>query len=268
MPTPLEILLDPLSLGVLALYAALMLWEALLPARSLPRVRGWVPRALGSFAVYFYLSSYLPLLWDGSLAQYQLFDLGHLGVWAGAAVGLLVYEGLVYLWHRAMHESNFLFRSFHQMHHSAERLDSFGAFYFSPLDMIGFTFVGSLSLSLIVGLSPQAVTVFLFATMFMGIFQHCNVKTPRWLGYLIQRPESHTVHHGKGVHYYNFSDLPLFDLLFGTFRNPRTYELETGFYNGASARVGDMLRFRDVSAAPASEDDQGAGDDAPGLLQP
>jgi len=268
MPTPLEILLDPLSLGVLALYAALMLWEALLPARSLPRVRGWVPRALGSFAVYFYLSSYLPLLWDGYLAQYQLFDLGHLGAWAGAAVGLLVYEGLVYLWHRAMHESDFLFRSFHQMHHSAERLDSFGAFYFSPLDMIGFTFVGSLSLSLIVGLSPQAVTVFLFATMFMGIFQHCNVRTPRWLGYLIQRPESHTVHHGKGVHYFNFSDLPLFDLLFGTFRNPRTYELETGFYNGASARVGDMLRFRDVSAAPASEDDRGAGDDASGLLQP
>jgi len=261
--------MDPISLWVLALYATLILWEALAPARSLPRVSGWLPRALASFVVYFYLSSYLPLIWDGYLAQYQWFDLAHLGTLAGAAIGLLVYEGLVYLWHRAMHESDLLFRSFHQMHHSAERLDSFGAFYFSPLDMIGFTFVGSLSLSLIVGLSPQAATVFLFATMFMGIFQHCNVKTPHWLGYVIQRPESHTVHHGKGVHYYNFSDLPLFDLLFGTFRNPRAYELETGFYHGASARVGDMLRCRDASTAPASSRDHpGADADATALSHP
>jgi len=252
MPTPIEILLDPVSLGVLALYAALMLWETLAPARALPRVRGWIPRALGSFAVYFYLSSYLPLLWDGYLARYQWLDLSHLGTVAGAAVGLFVYEGLLYFWHRAMHGSNALFRVFHQMHHSAERLDSFGAFYFSLMDMIGFTLLGSLSLSLVVGLSPAAVTLFLFATMFLGIFQHCNVKTPRWLGYLVQRPESHTVHHGRGLHYYNFSDLPLFDLLFGTFRNPRGYEMETGFYEGASARIPEMLCFRDVSEPPAS----------------
>jgi sterol desaturase/sphingolipid hydroxylase (fatty acid hydroxylase superfamily) len=98
-----------------------------------------------------------------------------------------------------------------------------------------------------VGLSPQAVTLFLFATIFLGIFQHCNVRTPRWLGYLIQRPESHTIHHGRGLHYYNFSDLPVFDLLFGTFRNPREYEMETGYYQGASARIPEMLAFRDVS---------------------
>jgi len=253
MPTPLEILLDPVSLGVLTLYAALIVWEALAPACELPRVRGWVPRALASFGVYFYLSSYLPLLWDGFLAQYQFFDLSHLGTVGGAAIGLLVYEGLVYAWHRSLHESGLLFRAFHQMHHSAERLDSFGAFYFGPLDMVGFTFVGSLSLSLIVGLSPQAVTVFLFTTMFLGIFQHTNVKTPRWLGYLVQRPESHTIHHGKGVHYFNFCDLPLFDMLFGTFRNPRGYESETGFYDGASARIGDMLLWRDVSVEPGED---------------
>tara|TARA_B100000965_G_scaffold386184_1_gene388202 strand:+ start:1134 stop:1253 length:120 start_codon:yes stop_codon:yes gene_type:complete len=33
-----------------------------------------------------------------------------------------------------------------QMHHSAEVVDSIGAFYFSPLDMIGFTLLGSISL--------------------------------------------------------------------------------------------------------------------------
>jgi sterol desaturase/sphingolipid hydroxylase (fatty acid hydroxylase superfamily) len=247
MPTPLEILLDPISLGVLALYGALMLWEALAPGRKLPKVKGWIPRALGSFVVYFYLSSYLPLFWDGYLAEYQLFDLSGLGILAGASIGVLVYEGLVYFWHRALHQTDWLFQSFHQMHHSAERLDTYGTFYFSPLDMAGFTLLGSLSLSLIVGLNPQAVTVFLFATMFLGIFQHTNVKTPRWLGYIVQRPESHTIHHGKGLHKYNYSDLPIFDIIFGTFNNPQGYEMETGYYDGASARILDMLLCKDIS---------------------
>ena len=178
MPTPLEILLDPISLGVLALYGALMLWEALTPGRKLAKVKGWIPRALGTFAVYFYLSSYLPLIWDGYLAEYQLFDLSGMGTLAGAAIGVLVYEFLVYVWHRSMHQSDFLFRSFHQMHHSAERVDTYGAFYFSPLDMAGFTLLGSLSLSLIVGLSAQAVTVFLFASMFLGIFEMETIAKP------------------------------------------------------------------------------------------
>ena len=247
MPTPIEILLDPISLGVLALYGALMLWEALTPGRTLARVKSWIPRAMASFAVYFYLSSYLPIIWDGYLAEYQLFDLSGIGTLAGAGIGVLVYELLVYGWHRALHQSDFLFRSFHQMHHSAERMDTYGAFYFSPLDMAGFTLLGSLSLSLIVGLSAQAVTVFLFVTMFLGIFQHTSIKTPQWLGYFVQRPESHTIHHGKGLHKYNYSDLPIFDILFGTFRNPKGYEMDTGFYDGASAKVVDMLLWKDVS---------------------
>ena len=247
MPTPLQILLDPISIGVLCLYASLMLWEALKPARQLPRIPGWHLRALASFVAYFYLSSYLPLLWDGALASYQLFDLSSLGTLWGAVIGVLVYEALVYLWHRTMHGSNMLFQSFHQMHHSAERIDSFGAFYFSPLDMAGFTFVGSLTLALIVGLSPEAITVYLFTTMFLGIFQHLNVATPQWLGFFIQRPESHALHHARGIHYYNFSDLPLFDMLGGTFKNPREFASEAGFYHGASARVLDMLLLQDVT---------------------
>jgi sterol desaturase/sphingolipid hydroxylase (fatty acid hydroxylase superfamily) len=247
MPTPIEILMDPISVGVLALYGALMLVEALAPGRKLPTIKGWIPRALASFGVYFYLSSYLPLIWDDYLAQYQLLDLSGLGPIAGAAVGLFVYEGLIYAWHRVMHESDWLFRTFHQMHHSAERLDTYGAFYFSPLDMAGFTLVGSLSLSLIVGLSPQAITLFLFVSLFLGIFQHMNVRTPRWLGYFIQRPESHTIHHGKGLHRYNYADLPIFDILFGTFRNPADFEMDIGYYDGASARVLDMLLCKDIS---------------------
>ena len=196
---------------------------------------------------FFYLSSYLPLLWDEHLAKFQLLDLSHIGTLGGGIIGVLLYELGTYVWHKAMHSSNFLWRTFHQMHHSSERLDIPSAFYFSPLDMIGWTVLGSLCFALIVGLSPQAITVVLLATNFLGLFQHANIRTPQWLGYIIQRPESHTVHHEKGVHAYNYSDLPIFDILFGTFKNPKDFEGETGFYLGASARVKDMLLFKDVA---------------------
>jgi sterol desaturase/sphingolipid hydroxylase (fatty acid hydroxylase superfamily) len=117
--------------------------------------------------------------------------------------------------------------------------------------MFGWTLLGSLCLVLIVGIDPQAATVILLTTTFLGIFQHANIKTPRWLGYIIIRPESHTVHHGRGVHANNYSDLPVFDMLFGTFLNPAGYQLETGFYPGASARVVEMVLGRDVSQSPS-----------------
>jgi sterol desaturase/sphingolipid hydroxylase (fatty acid hydroxylase superfamily) len=247
MPTPMEILLDPVSLIILAGYAGLMLWEALRPAKPLPVVKGWRLRGLAAFGVFFYLSTYLPLVWDEFLAPYQLLDLTALGTWGGAVVGIVLYEFGVYVWHRAMHANDALWRVFHQMHHSAERLDTFGAFWFSPLDMIGWTALGSLCLVLIAGVTPQAATVFVLATTFFSVFQHANVRTARWIGYVIQRPESHSVHHQRGVHYYNFSDLPIFDILFGTFRNPVSHVGETGFYDGASSRVAEMLAFRDVT---------------------
>lgn len=252
LPNLIDILVDPVSIAIFAGFGALAAWERVAPARELPPVRGWRLRGLLAFAAFFLVSTYLPLLWGEWLARYQLFDLTALGTGAGAVVGLLVYEAGVYAWHRAMHASPLLWRGFHQMHHSAERLDTYGAFWFSPLDMLGWTALASLCLTLLVGLTPQATTLVLFATTLMSMFQHANLRTPRWLGYIVQRPESHSLHHARGVHAGNYADLPLFDLLFGTWRNPAGFAPETGFYDGASRRIGDMLRFRDVSAPALS----------------
>jgi len=247
MPTPWQILTDPISLVFLAMYAGILAWEALAPGRELPPVPGWKLRGLASFAVYFFIASYLPLLWTETLLRWQLLDLTGLGTALGTVVGLLVYEVVGWAWHWSMHRFDLLWRTFHQMHHSAERLDGFGAFYFSPLDMIGWTFAGSFALTLLVGVTAQAATNVLLLVSFLAMFQHANVRTPHWLGYLVQRPESHTIHHGRGVHRYNYADLALVDLAFGTLRNPRGYELPTGFYDGASSRVVDMLVGRDVT---------------------
>ena len=247
LPTPLEILLDPISIIVLAIYASLMLWEAVFPARKLPHVKYWKLKGLLSFAFFFYLSSYLPLLWDGYIEGFQLLNFSKLGDIGGAIAGVLIYQFGLYIWHYSIHKNNYLWKVFHQMHHSAERLDTYGAFYFSPMDMVAFTLLGSLTLVGIAGFTPGASTLILLINTFLGMFQHSNISTPRWVGFIVQRPESHTVHHAKGIHAFNYSDLPIYDILFGTFNNPRHYEHETGFYNGASARIREMLSFKDIS---------------------
>lgn len=90
------------------------------------------------------------------------------------------------------------------------------------------------------------------------MFQHWNVRTPQWLGYLIQRPEAHGVHHRRGVHAYNYGDLPLWDLLPGTFRNPREYHGDCGFEAPADRCVAAMLAMQDVNRALYGAGSRGA----------
>lgn len=228
-------------------FRSLLIAEELFPGRPLPKISYWKPVGILAFVIYFFVSSYLPLIWNDFLGAYQLFDLSILGDYWGALVALLIYEFGVWAWHRAMHKSNLLWRVFHQMHHSAERVDVYGTFYFSLMDIIGFTLLLSLALVVVAGFTPQATIYAIYGATFLSVIQHANIKTPQWMGYIFQRPESHSLHHEKGIHAYNYSDLPLFDILFGTFRNPKEFAKETGFYTGASYKVGKMLLFKDVN---------------------
>lgn len=252
MPTPIDLLLDPAMLTVLGIIGALLTWEALAPARELPEIPGWRLRAGASVIAYLLVSSYLPLFWGEWLAPFRLFDLTHLGTWSGAAVGVLVYEAGAWAWHRSLHGSHHLWRWLHQWHHSAERLDAPGAFWFSPLDMAGWTALSSLMLTVVVGLSPSATFAAVSIITFLAVFQHTNVRTPRWLGFLVQRPESHSWHHARGVHAGNYSDLPIFDLLLGTLHNPREFAPAQGFATGGSHRLGAMLSGRDIASTTRS----------------
>lgn len=246
MPTLIELFTDPISLAFFGLFAALWIVEARFPARALTPIRGHRRRAVASLLAYFLMSSYLPLLIAPWFEPLRLFDLSSLGAWGGGLAVYLVYQVFGYAYHRTLHRFDGLFRAVHQMHHSAERLDVASAFYFSPLDMLGWTLVSTVALS-VVGVTPSATVVFLLFGTFLSTFQHANLNTPQWLGYVVQRPESHSHHHARGVHAMNYADLPIVDLVFGTFVNPRDFAADTGFYDGASARVGDMLRCRDVT---------------------
>lgn len=231
----------------LGLFAAFALADFVVGARTFPDIRLWRTLGIVSTVLYFAIATYAPFLWDGWLGARQLLALGHLPFALQVAIGFLLLEFAIYLWHRAMHRTPALWRALHQMHHSAERVDIWGAFYFHPLDMVGWALLGSLCLVGIVGLSPEATLIVSIASTFCSMFQHANIRTPHWIGYLVTRPESHALHHERGVHAFNYGDIPLWDMLFGTFRNPRAWQSEAGFHDGSTLRIAPMLAGREIA---------------------
>ena len=241
-------MVEILGYAGLALIPAFMLLDAFRGHRRYRSQRGWRARGIIVTATAVWLSLAVASGWATLLGDYTLLDLQGLGTLWGAMVGVLVYGFVHYWYHRAVHRFDLLWLFAHQMHHSAERVDAFGAYYLHPVDVFFFTTWASLIFVPLLGLDAGATALGAAFLTFNAMFQHANVRTPHWLGYFIQRPESHCVHHGRGIHHYNYSDLPLWDIVFGTFVNPRDVEgMNAGFYDGASARLPEMLLFRDVA---------------------
>lgn len=96
LPTPLEVLLDPISLIVYVLFGGLMLWESIFPARKLPKVKYWKLRGLLFFIVYILLTTCIPLTWDGFFASYQLMGLSELDLTTQVFLGIFLFELVQY----------------------------------------------------------------------------------------------------------------------------------------------------------------------------
>jgi sterol desaturase/sphingolipid hydroxylase (fatty acid hydroxylase superfamily) len=226
-------------------FVAALVTERLFPARQLPKVRGWLLKGVVAFLLVGVINTILPLVIVGALEGYGFLDLTSLGTATGAVIAIVAADFASYWLHRGMHAFTPIWRWTHQMHHSAERLDVAGFSYFHPFDVV-IQFGMATVVSVMLGVTPQAAMIAGFTSFALAVIQHLNVRTPMWLGYLVQRPEMHSVHHGRGIHAYNYGNLALWDLAFGTWRNPREFTAEQGFWDGASAKVGAMLIGRDV----------------------
>jgi sterol desaturase/sphingolipid hydroxylase (fatty acid hydroxylase superfamily) len=139
-----------------------------------------------------------------------------------ALLGVVLFDLVTYWAHRWSHEVPLLWR-FHQIHHSTETLDWVSGFRGHPLDgaLIGPPFL----LLIAAGFSPKFTGLLAAVQIITGIFLHANV---RWRWRLLQRvvitPEFHHWHHSDepAAHNTNYSVfLPVWDIVFGTYRVPR-----------------------------------------------
>lgn len=238
---------------LLACIAGLMvLIERLWPGQALPTVRLWWLRIALVNLAQLGIVIVAGLTWDRWLSRISLIDLNsHLGVWGSAAVAYFVSTFIYYFWHRLRHESDFFWRLCHQLHHSPRRIEVLASFYKHPVEILINSVLGALIVFALLGLSVEAAAIYTVMTAVAEYFYHWNIRTPRWLGWLIQRPESHRVHHRYQHHSQNYADLPLWDWLFGTLHNPLDSPQRCGFTPKREQRVAEMLAFRDVHKQPA-----------------
>lgn len=235
---------------LLAIAVGFLIVEKLWPASALPRVRAWWARVALVNLLQLGIVVLAGITWDRWFLNISLFNLkAHMGDVPSALLAYVVSSFIYYWWHRYRHESKFFWLLCHQLHHSPRRIELLTAFYKHPVEILLNSLLSAAIVYLLLGCSIQAGAIYTGITAVAEYFYHWNIRTPHWLGYLIQRPESHRVHHQYNRHTNNYADIPLFDMLFGTFENPRAISFQCGFDDWREDRFEDMLAFRNVHAA-------------------
>ena len=128
-----------------------------------------------------------------------------------------------YVGHRLEHEVPFLWR-FHSLHHSIAEMDWLAAARLHPLDQIVSKGLTIIPLYLM-GFSKATFGAYIGLSTFHAVLIHANVRFKfgplRWL---ITTPQFHHWHHSAEPEAYNKNfagELPLLDILFGTFHLPK-----------------------------------------------
>ena len=207
------------------------IWERFNPGWELPKISSRPIRVFLINAIQIFIVIIAGKSWEIWFSQYSLFSLqGHVSSSTGAFIAYLFATFIFYWWHRLRHESEILWRCLHQIHHSPKRIETITSFYKHPLEMVINSLISSFLVYTLLGLSPISGGIYTFLTAFGEFIYHANVRTPHWLGYIFQRPEMHRIHHQKDYHRNNYGDLVLWDILFGTYENPKEWNSKMWFW--------------------------------------
>lgn len=231
---------------VICIGAVLFFWlERRYPGRELPESPGWYVRATLINVSDIVILTSMGFLFDEFFQRHALFSLHQWPLPIQILVVWVAWSFVFYWWHRAAH-LNGLWHMFHQMHHSPSRIEVMTTFYKHPLEAVVENLYTVGVVYLLLGASPLAGAWLGAIVCVVGFYSHSNLRTPKWTGYFIQRPEQHSIHHKWDLHAYNYADFILWDRLFGTFREAEEFTDACGFPNNNETRMKEMLLFKDV----------------------
>ncbi len=237
-----------LLFAILIIFIIIFTREVIAPASKAHCDRRWqlLASAINGLQLIFALGvGFIFQQWISghSLLRMPVFVQAHPAL--GGVCSFFLASFIAYWWHRAMHYSNWLWRIFHQLHHSPPRIEALTAFYAHPFDAAMASLISCVSAYLILGLDAYAAAWGLVWVSAFNFYIHSDSTSPYILAYFVQRPEMHRIHHETGLHQNNYG-LPLWDLLFGTWENPVTAPKICGFSDDAHLRVYEMLLGKDV----------------------
>jgi len=235
---------------LLILYAitvVLFAWEHIRPAHADKPSWQWYLRALlinlMQLGVFFLVDHF----WSAQQDRFVIFSLqGAVSPLVGALIAYFIFTFVIYWWHRARHDNKFIWRLFHQFHHSPQRIQTLTAYYIHPLDMTITLFISNFIVYVLLGLTFESAGWYTLITGLAGFFIHANIRVPRQVGYVFQTPEMHRLHHKTDHHAHNYSDIVWWDMLFGTYSNPKESVEACGFDEERERQVLPMLMGKDL----------------------
>ena len=237
-----------LALPLLYTFAAVLMFiEHRFPAHPLMIEKKWYARAIIVNALAFVVYIVVDAVWNHVANGWSVFSLSDsLSAPLAAFVAYFAFTFLGYWWHRLRHASPLAWRLFHQLHHSPKRLQTLTAFYIHPLDMTFDLLITNSIVFVLLGLNLEAAAWFLLITGSAGFLIHANIRLPRWVGYVFQTPEMHRLHHKSGHHSQNYSDIVWWDMLFGTYCNPKQDVDSCGFSEDRESKITSMLLTKKI----------------------
>lgn len=237
------------TLLLIGITAFFLVAERVIPGRGLPRSPGWYTRSISINLVQLAITVAIGRMWLATLGDTSIFSLSE---WRAPAmegfVAWFVGTFVFYWWHRLRHQPGF-WQVFHQIHHSPARIEILTSFYKHPIEILTNSVISSLIIYQLLGCSLMGAFWYNCFAATGEYFYHANLKTPGLIRYFVQTPELHSIHHQYDVHSYNFSDIPIWDRIFGTYRDTQEFTERCGFPDGAEQRLGSMLVFNDVYGA-------------------
>jgi ornithine lipid hydroxylase len=151
------------------------------------------------------------------------------GIWPSHLNGVLQFLMLIllfdlvgYTYHRALHRFDFLF-AFHSLHHDTPHMHVLKSNRLHVGEEV-INFLLLVPAMIILGCPPGMMIWLGMWEVFEGNLAHSNVdqRFPHWFHYIVRTVDVHYIHHsveGKQQNS-NFGGLPIWDLVFGTYRHP------------------------------------------------
>jgi sterol desaturase/sphingolipid hydroxylase (fatty acid hydroxylase superfamily) len=143
--------------------------------------------------------------------------------WMAFAVSVLALDLIIYLQHVMFHAVPLLWR-LHRVHHADPDFDVTTGARFHPIEIV-LSMLVKLAAIAVLGAPAVAVLVFEVVLNASAMFNHGNVKLPRWLDHALRAvvvtPDMHRVHHSMAQVETNSNfgfNLAWWDRLFGTYR--------------------------------------------------
>ena len=227
-----KITIENIALAEAAVFAFFFLCEHLFPRRNCRSDEGFHSVFLAVQLWAGFLAKVTLLVWTKSTWQ-GVCPCNMLNNWQQAAIFYLVYSFGNYWFHRVKHSSPVLWRYVHRFHHTPTHMNTLVTTFKHPFEIIvnyGFLLVTG---KFLLGVSPEAGALCLAIEATLEFFHHSNIHWPKSLacvGYVIQTPPMHVVHHKRGYHTNNFAPA-VWDTVFGTVEVPDVEPAKVGTAN-------------------------------------